>query len=335
MNPGRQALLSQRVRVADNRYTLLGVAAILLWSFTVALSRSIAEQLGPAAAGAGVYLTSSLLIWAGRQRQGRSVRELTRLPRLYLWGCGSLFVLYTLSLFLALGLADNREQTIAVGLLNYLWPALTIVFSLWILGNRASVSLVPATLLALSGVSLVLVQDNVPAWSTLADTLASNPPAYAFGLCAAVSWGLYSNLSRRWGSPSGEGGVLLFTLAAGICFLLLVVLQPPAAAQSMRVVAEIVFMGLSTAAAYTFWDMAMRKGDAVLVAACSYMTPLLSTLVSSVYLAVMPGLWVWAGCAMIIVGSFWSWRSVRTGGAPEQCSPRLRGSGPASSRSGR
>jgi drug/metabolite transporter (DMT)-like permease len=55
----------------------------------------------------------------------------------------------------------------------------------------------------------------------------------------------------------------------------------------------------------------MREGDVVLVASCSYLTPFLSTVVSCLYLRVLPGRSLWFGCLLIIAGSFWSWRSVR------------------------
>ena len=54
----------------------------------------------------------------------------------------------------------------------------------------------------------------------------------------------------------------------------------------------------------------MRKGDLPFVAACSYFTPLLSTLVSCTYLQVMPGYELWAGCVVMVIGSLVSWRSL-------------------------
>jgi drug/metabolite transporter (DMT)-like permease len=63
---------------------------------------------------------------------------------------------------------------------------------------------------------------------------------------------------------------------------------------------------------YDLWDAAMRQGNLPLVASASYLTPLLSTLVSCVYLAVIPGAQLWIGCALIIAGSLVSWRSVKS-----------------------
>lgn len=74
-------------------------------------------------------------------------------------------------------------------------------------------------------------------------------------------------------------------------------------------------LGAITALAYALWDVAMRKGNLLLVAACSYLTPLLSTLVSCAYLKVMPGSQLWVGCALIVVGSLVSWRSVFEAGS--------------------
>jgi len=62
--------------------------------------------------------------------------------------------------------------------------------------------------------------------------------------------------------------------------------------------------------AYILWDLAMRKGDIVFVAACSYFTPFFSTLLSCIYLQVSAGLTLWLGCGLIVAGSLLSWASV-------------------------
>ncbi len=293
-----------------DRNTILGLSAILLWSATVAVARSISERIGPVTAGASVYLTAAVLLGGDLLLKERSFKNLRKLPRRYVIGCGALFVLYTVTLFLALGLAADRRQTIEVGLLNYLWPALTILFSLLILGKRASVALIPGTLVALGGVFLVLTQGTSVSWSSFSMNVLSNPVAYGLGAFAAIAWALYSNLTRRWGEPNSSGAVLLFTLTTGMAFWLLRLLRPENGAWGVHVVAEIAFLALATALAYVFWDIAMREGDMVLVASCSYLTPFFSTVVSCVYLSVWPGPSLWVGCLLIIVGSFLSWRSI-------------------------
>ncbi len=297
-----------------NRNTVLGLAAILLWSATVALARSISEQIGPVTAGAAVYLTAGGILAGHLLLKDRSLRNLQDLSRRYVFGCGALFVLYTVALFFALGLATTRHQTLEVGLLNYLWPALTILFSLVLLGQRASVGLIPGTLLALCGVVLVLTQGMAISWQSFARNVLSNPLAYGLGAFAAMAWALYSNLTRRWGAPTRNGAVPLFTLATGLAFWLLRLLRPEHGAWGSRVVVEVACLALATGLAYVFWDLAMRAGDVVLVASCSYLTPLFSTAVSCVYLRVWPSSSLWLGCLLLIAGSLLSWRSIHQAG---------------------
>ena len=293
-----------------DRQTLLGLVAILLWSSTVALARSIAERIGPITAGASVYLTAGLLLVCHLLLTRDPARRRRRLPRPYVLGCGALFVTYSTAVFLALGLAADRLQTIEVGLLNYLWPVLTLLFSLLILGKRGGIGLVPGTLLAVLGIFLVLTQGGSASWVSFSANVQGNPVVYGLGLVAAVSWALYSNLTRRWADPTGGGAVPLFVLVTGLVLLAVRLVRPEPGACSLRVVAEVGFLALATASAYVFWDIAMRQGDLVLVAACSYLTPFFSTAVSCLYLGVLPGIHLWLGCLLLIAGSLVSWRSI-------------------------
>jgi drug/metabolite transporter (DMT)-like permease len=296
--------------------TLLGIVAIVLWSATVALARSIAERVGPLTAGAVVYLAAGGFLGLHLFARERSFQALRRLPGRYVLGCGGLFVFYTLALFLALGRAADRGQAIEIGLLNYLWPTLTILFALILLGQRAGMGLIPGTALALCGIFLVLTQGADVTWTSFVTNLRENPLAYGLGACAAVAWGLYSNLTRRWGGSDGRGAVLVFTLATGMAFGVGRLLRPEPGMWDLRVASEVALLALSTALAYVCWDLAMRAGDVVLVASCSYLTPFLSTVVSCLYLQVRPGLGLWAGCALIIAGSFLSWKSIRPATEP-------------------
>jgi len=298
-------------KVHLDRNTIAGLGAIFIWSTSIALVRSISEQVGPLAGAAAVHLIGggfSFALFLCRSKG--SLLPLQSLSGKYLTGCGALFVLYMLALFVAVGMAANRHQVLEIGLLNYLWPALTILFSLLLLHKQANFILVPGTLLALSGVFLVLTQGQSVSLTSLAGNVAGNPAAYALGLAAAVSWGLYSNLTRRWGGPQARGAVELFILVTGIFFLLLFWVTGEARTWTWRAGLEVTFMGLATALAYILWDLAMRKGDIVFVAACSYFTPLLSTLLSCLYLRVAAGVSLWLGCLLIVAGSLLSWVSV-------------------------
>jgi len=129
-------------------------------------------------------------------------------------------------------------------------------------------------------------------------------------LTAAVSWALYSNLARRWSAPGGGGGVEVFLIVAGLVLfgLRLAVSEPTE--WGWRSVGEVCGLAAATAMSYLLWDVAMRRGNLLLVAATSYFTPLFSTVVSCAYLRVAPKAGLWVGCLLVVCGSFLSWRSV-------------------------
>src|SRR5476649_1454713 len=95
----------------DRFATLFGFIAILLWSMSVALTRSLAEALGPFGAAASIYTVSGIMVWMASGKptlRGQSPA--------YLILCGLLFVFYMVAFSMAIGLAHSRQQTLELGL---------------------------------------------------------------------------------------------------------------------------------------------------------------------------------------------------------------------------
>lgn len=312
-----ETVQSQRLATAG------GFGAILLWSTTVAVARGLSEHVGPLTAAAAVYSVSGVAALVSLLRCSRRRRQILQLPARYLVGCGALFVGYMLLLFLAVGWAGSRQQVLEVGLLNYLWPALTLVLSLVLLGKKASWVLFPGTLLALAGVFLAVTQGALVSWQSLSRNLASNPAAYSLALAAAVSWAMYSNLTRKWAGGQKEGAVVMFLPITAIVLLLICCFLDEPREWSRRSLAEALFLGVATYVAYALWDNAMRRGNVVMVAAASYLTPFFSTIVSCLYLAVVPGARLWVGCGVLILGSVLSWQSVSNALPKELAQPAV------------
>jgi len=293
-----------------NGYTLLGVLAILFWSSTIGLSRGLTEQLGALTAGCIIHTAAGLLGLAVIAVRGRSTQVLSlwHLPRRYLLGCGSLMVTYIILLYLSLGWAQNHAQVIIVGLINYLWPALTLLFSLPILGHKANAWLPIGSLLALSGIGMALFSGQEMAWSDLRGAWLP----YLLVLVAAVCWSLYTNLAKRWLGDRDANGVALFLLAGGLALGALRLLSPETSTWSLPTLAKLAYVILCPAfLAYTFWDVGTRKGQMITLTVLSYFTPLLSTLISVVVLEAptSPGLWLAAG--MIVIGAVVSQSGIR------------------------
>jgi len=291
----------------QGRATLLGLLAIVLWGSLIAVFRSVTEQLGVLRAGAWVNLVGGgvglALMWF---RAGQTRRRPGGNSRAYLLGCGALFVVYSVALYLAIHLADTRAQTVGVGLVNYLWPALTLVLAVPILGKRARWGLGPGLALALVGVYLGSVPGADFSWTTFRASLQANPVPYVLALSAAVSWGMFSNLSRRWGTPDGANGAPLFLLATGIVLAGASLIFPDGSEQpwTVRGAAELMYLAIfPKMLAYLFWDRAMRQGNVVLVGSASFFTPLISTLISCVYLGVAMSPSLWLACGLVTAGA--------------------------------
>ena len=288
----------------ENLNTILGMLAILFWGTTIAFSRSLTEQLGPLTAASWIYMLSGIWGCIYLISKPRGIQKTFQLPILYLIGCGTLFIFYMVCLYLAVGLAFSREQVIEVSIINYLWPGLTLIFSLPILHKKGKIILIPGIVIAFAGFYLATVNSGMFSWEAFKGNFQVSYLPYLLAFMAAITWGLYSNLVRRWAGHAEGGAVPLFLLVTGLVLTTIRFMFSEESYWTPRVIVELLYMSVfPTFLAYIFWDRAMRKGKIILVASLSYFTPLLSIIISSLYLQVIikPSLWI--ACGLVIAGA--------------------------------
>jgi drug/metabolite transporter (DMT)-like permease len=292
--------------------TALGLIAALLWSGSIAFSRITSEAFGYITVAAIIYSSAGLISCALAYARG-DLLKIVRLPKLYLIGCGALMPLYTVSYYAAIGLATGHAETIEVGLINYLWPALVVAFSVPLLGLRWRWTLIPGILAGFAGVVVAALDTPGFALTEISESMAQNLPAYGFSLICAVAWALYSNLNRRWGNADWPSPMPVLMLATGIILWIIRIFHheemQPTPLSIAAVMYSIIF---PTMLAYTFWDVAMRRGNFVIVSSASYLTPILSTVISVVLLSgSKPGWLLWAGAVLVVIGAVTSKLSLR------------------------
>ncbi|TWD45278.1 aromatic amino acid DMT transporter YddG [Pantoea sp. SJZ147] len=288
------------------RATLVGLSAILLWSTTIGLLRSVSEAFGPTGGAALIYSTTAVLLCLTR-----GVPNPRNMPGRYLLTGGVLFVGYEICLALAVGLARDRHQSLEMGMINYLWPCLTIVLAIPFNQQRFRLWLWPGLLLSLSGIIWVMKGANGNVTGQMAQNIASNPTAYLLAFIAAIAWALYNNITRRY--ARGSNGVTLFFMVTALALWLKFALftQHETLQFSVTAAAEVLFMGASTAVAYSAWNYGIQHGNLTLLAAASYFTPVLSALLASLWLGLTPPISFWQGVAMITAGSLICWLATR------------------------
>lgn len=304
------ALQSDAAQV--RRATLVGLVAVLCWSSTIGLMRSVAEALGALGGAAMLYTVSATLVLLVNGVPSRA--QLRGVSRVYLVVCGLLFALYEICLSVSIGLAHNRPQSLELGMINYLWPCLTIVLAVLCRQQQARWWLWPGALLCLWGLVLVVGEGGeaaaVPWWQTMWANMTSNPLAYALAFGAALMWPTYSVLARIHGG--GFNGVGLFmALTAILLWAQWLVVETPAMQWSWSVAAQVLAIGAFTALGYGCWEHGIQRGNLAVLAAGSYFTPVLSALWGSVWLAIQPGWPFWQGVVLITTGSLVCWWATR------------------------
>jgi drug/metabolite transporter (DMT)-like permease len=246
--------------------TLIGLTAILMWSWlaalTVATGKIPAFQLA-----AMTFAIGGLVGFLTFIRRPDAIRALRQRPAAWVVGVGGLFGYHALY-FLALRFAPPAEA----GLLNYLWPLLIVLFSSLLPGERLAPHHVIGALLGLAGTVLLL------AGNSLSGFAPGQLPGLLAAFVAAFVWAAYSVMSRRLKSVPTDAvaGFCLATalLAALVHGLVEVTVWPDTTAQWLAIAA----LGIGpVGAAFYAWDVGMKRGDIRVLGAASYATPLLST----------------------------------------------------------
>ena len=285
--------------------TALGLVAILCWGMSVAFTREVAEGFGAMSGMALAYAAGGGLGCVWQMATGRFGRALA-MPRAYHLVCGGLMVAYGLCYSLAIGLARDRQTVLEIGILNYLWPGLSMLLAVPILRRRARPLLVPGVAIAFAGAALAVGQGGGFSWAAFGRNLLSASAAHVLALAGAVLWALYSNFNTRLAAHAdGEAAPLhLVAMGAGLAVLRLATGEhgawhPDAASWCFLAATAL----LPCLLGYLFWDIAMRRGHLAVVVPASYATPLISTLLAGVVLGVRVGGAIWLACGLVIGGA--------------------------------
>lgn len=289
--------------------TLVGLSAVLLWSTFMGTLRHVAECLGPTLGPACCYTAASafLVLVQGWPK-------LSRFPRRWLVAGLVLFPAYEFSFALALGFARNGRQAIEIAMLNYLWPAFTILFAVLFLRRRAGFLLVPGLAAAMAGVCLVVAGDGGLDAAAMLANMADNPAGYAIGLAVALVWATYCTAAVRLSGGETSVTPFLFATTAALWFFHL--LFPAEGAVPGFTPSTLAFVCLSALPigwGYTAWNIGIIRGSVTVLAVASYFIPVFSSFFASVLLDAALGARFWQGTGLVCLGSLLCWAATRQG----------------------
>ncbi|HIF5684899.1 aromatic amino acid DMT transporter YddG [Vibrio parahaemolyticus] len=283
------------------RFTLYGCIAILSWSCLLGIARLVTESLGPVGGAAMLYSLSSifLLIVVG-------IPKLSYFSSKYLIVGGAMFVCYEIFLALALGYSNSRAQAIEVSIVNYLWPALTVLFAVLGSNKKPNWLLYPAVTLAFIGVAWTVSGDNGLSPTQIISNVSSNPLVYFMAFTGAVIWAVYCNLTQR--QQSKHNAITLFFIATAVSlWVKYAFADEPTMTFSWSALGYLLASAALMAGGYGLWNIAIVGGNMVFLATLSYFTPIFSALFSSLILGVTLSNGFWQGVVMVTVGSLLCW----------------------------
>lgn len=287
------------------RATLIGLAAIVLWSTMVGLIRGVSEELGPVGGAAMIYTLSGLLclITVG-------FPDIRRFSTRYLIAGSVLFVSYEICLALSLGYASTRHQAIEVGMVNYLWPSLTIVFAILFNGQKSNLWIIPGLLIALLGVCWVLGGENGLHLAEITANIISNPLSYGLAFAGAFIWAAYCTVTSKY--AKGQNGITLFVLLTALSLWMKYLFSDqPEMVFSVPVVIKLVMCGIALGFGYASWNIGILHGNVSVLATVSYFTPVLSAALAAVLLNAPLSFSFWQGALMVCAGSLLCWYATR------------------------
>jgi drug/metabolite transporter (DMT)-like permease len=295
--------------MSRKRATLIGFSAILLWSllalFTVGSAPVPPFLLNTLCFGIGGTLG---LIWVWRGAGFGVLRKIKW--RVYAFGTLGLFG-YHFLYFSALRMAPAAEA----GLIAYLWPLLIVLLSGLLPGEKLGPLHIIGALLAFAGAALIVLRGGA---AFQADAL----PGFALAFICAITWAVYSVLSRRLGNVPTESVVVFCLATAALSALAHLALEDTVWPQSSLGWLSIAALGIGPVGlAFFTWDIGMKRGDIQLLGVASYAAPLLSTLILVATGITPPSSTILIAAVLIAGGAALAARASRRGASAGKVTP--------------
>ena len=290
--------------------TLIGLMAPVCWALGVSLVRGIAEGFGLAQGQTLLYFIAAvmLLLTVGLP-DWRKVD-----PRYLFIGLPTANA-SSLCFCLAIYFSAGGKQTMEVAMVNYLWPALTLLFAVLFNGVRSRWWIAPGTMIAFYGIVHILAGSGGFSFEGFISRIAEHPLAYILAVGSAVTWAGFSSMTRAWGEKTNLSSVIFIinTLIYGTAWLLGLGTEAVGSGGSAHGIMSVILGGVAIGGSYAAWTIGVSRGNVTILAVASYFTPVLSCLFAVVWIdAELDGAF-WSGVTFVVAGSLLCWDATTRG----------------------
>ena len=269
--------------------------SVLCFGTVATASKLLMNQLDAVYVLAFSFLAATLFLGICNWKKGylQELRKLSGKTVIRMVVIGSLGVFFY-NYFLLLGTDLLEAQTAFV--INELWPALIIIFSCWILGEKMNLGKAAAVIFSFLGI-LVVTTDG-----KLTDFSFGSPKGILFALLAAICYGLYCTLNKR--EIYDKNLSVMISYGAGtILAFVLIIIQGKLSLPTGEQTAGMLWNGIiCNALPYLTWALALDIGNTAVIANLAYLTPFVSLLCTHFVLGERVTIFSVLGLVLIVLG---------------------------------
>jgi drug/metabolite transporter (DMT)-like permease len=282
----------KRRPLSPNTWTCVGALAIPLWATWPSLAIQTLEV--PPFESLAIMFLFGWLIFNQLHRPDLAGREPVSSRQSWLPA-----VVYGLALAggdTCFILATHRIPAAQANLISYLWPVMIVVFGAVIGLFRLRLRQIVGLVLGFSG-AVILMWDG---------QISMSVSGIGLSLLSGACWAAYCVFRLTWKQPAGNLLARGSAIAAIVCVLLHVVLEPTVIPRPGAFAATAVAGMIPSALGNYVWDEGFSRGDRHLLAVMAYATPLCSALLLASLGAALLTWNLLAGAVVIVLAGFLS-----------------------------
>jgi len=293
------------------RYTLLGFLTIMIWGTSAIFTRNLSTNIGAYTSAAFVNLIGGIVILGQQLITKKGLKGLGEVKKRYWPICGFLFMVYTAASYVSMSLVEKDEAVVTLVLIRFLWPLFTLVFTVPILKVKASPWLAGGVFLSLIGIAIAQIGNDISNLDSFLENVL-NPgdiAGYALGFVVSITWGLYTNYTKKYVGNREVDGVGIYMILTGILLGIIAMGVDEPRNFSVNLTGQILYAGIVVGSlANVLWNVSIKKGNMLLVVLASNFLPIISTVMTSWMLGVGITLPVVVGALLVVAGTLWSKR---------------------------
>ncbi|MFH1637702.1 MAG: DMT family transporter [Candidatus Woesearchaeota archaeon] len=245
------------------------IITILLWSTVAAVAKLTLKSISSTQLILFIafFSTAGLLVIIAAKRDLKKLKSYKLKEHKYLIFLGFLSMfLYNYLFFTAI----EKSTAVEANIINYTWPMWIILFSIFILKEKASTRTFLGIGLSFIGVLLVITKGSFH------QIMPSSLYGGILALCGGISWGLFSVLSKKQ-KFEPFSSMFYYSLYGFIFALILAAFRGMLILPGPYELLGAAYLGaIATGLAFAFWIKALAKGNTHFIANLAYLVPFLA-----------------------------------------------------------